>query len=75
MNLDKYECDGQMNIFDFFPRKEPIFPVDIRGMLDDAYCPKCQYSFDDKETDCERCPKCGLRVDWSPWHRCNDMEE
>lgn len=75
MNLEKYECDGQMNIFDFIPKNEPIFPVNIMGICDDAYCPKCGYSFWDEEADCERCPVCHIRVDWSPWHRMNDEEE
>lgn len=79
MKLDNYECDGQMNIFDFISTKEPIFAVDIRGICDDAYCPKCNYPLDaTKELDCERCPDCRIKIDWSPWHKMNDdweMEE
>ncbi len=25
-----------------------------------------------KELDCEQCPECGTRLDWTPWHRAND---
>ena len=71
MNLDNYECEGQLSLFDT-ERKEPVFPVDIRGLCDDAYCPKCKRAFEDTETDIERCPKCGCRVDWTPWHYHND---
>ena len=79
MNLENYECDGQMTIFDFIKKNEPIFPVVIKGICDDAYCPKCGYEFwtepSRNEADCERCPDCGIRVDWSPWHMLNDKEE
>ena len=51
-------------------------PVDIRGLCDDAYCPECHGPLDDlKILDCERCPWCGLRIDWTPWHRFNDEED
>lgn len=76
--LDRYECDGQMNIFDFIPKKEPIFSVDIKGICDDPFCPKCGYEFwtctNRSEIDCERCPSCGIRVDWSRWHFVNDED-
>ncbi len=126
MNLDNYECDGQMHLLlDNFikpicqysrhtcnkqslwevahsldniicpelccrycsvtncgarcngssePKKEKVYDVDIRGLLDDAFCPKCGYPFDEfkGQVDCERCPECGIRVDWTHWHRMND---
>ena len=51
-------------------------PVKIMGLMDDAYCPNCSYCFwETKELDCERCPRCGIRVDWTPWHKVNDTEE
>ena len=53
--------------------EEEAIPVDIKGICDDAYCPKCGFSLDElKIKDCERCPECGQRIDWTPWHRCND---
>lgn len=74
MSLDNYRCDGQMHIFDFISEKEPIYPLEIKGLCDDGYCPKCGYPFDEyKELDCERCPECGVKVDWRPWHRLNDQ--
>lgn len=55
---------------------EKIHPVDIYGICDDAYCPECHSPLDDlKILDCERCPWCGIRIDWTPWHRMNDPEE
>lgn len=52
---------------------ERIFPVDARGICDDAYCPKCNYCLDElKELDCKVCPVCGVKIDWGPWHRLND---
>lgn len=54
--------------------KAKALPVDIRGICDDAFCPICHYPLDDLdpiELDCEQCPECGTRLDWSPWHRIN----
>lgn len=68
-------CTGQMSIFDFIPENETRYMLDVRGLCDDAYCPKCNYEFDElKELDCNRCPSCGVLVDWSFWHRCNDND-
>ena len=52
-----------------------IYPVDIRGLCDDAYCPVCGDGIDELNwMDCERCPSCGARISWEPWHRKNDKE-
>lgn len=70
MKLDNYECDGQMDIFDFL--KKPI-PVDIRGICDDAYCPTCGREFDETRGEIDiDCPECGTRLDWKHWHILND---
>lgn len=57
---------------------EPAVPIDVRGLMDDPYCPKCGRGFwtetKKSEVDCERCPDCGTRLDWTPWHRLNDEE-
>ena len=56
--------------------KEKVYPVDIMGICDDAYCPKCGRELDDlRIKDCERCPDCHVRIDWTPWHRANPEEE
>ena len=76
-------CDYNMPLGDFCrlgdkwqPKEEKIHPVDIMGICDDAYCPECHSSLDEtKWMDCERCPWCGIRIDWRPWHRMNDPEE
>ena len=53
-------------------------PLDIKGIMDDPYCPVCGRGFWTEsfrsEVDCDRCPECGIRLDWSPWHRLNDEE-
>ena len=51
-----------------------IYSVNIKGICDDAYCPNCNYEFDDKEVDCARCPECKTWISWSSWHRINDQE-
>lgn len=59
---------------------EKVYPLDIRGICDDPYCPQCGYPFEtiktckNYEVDCERCPECHVKVDWTPWHRLNDEE-
>ena len=64
------QVDGQM---DLFGRNSVIHDMDIRGLMDDAYCPECGYLFDEyKELDCPTCPECGLLVKWDRWHKKND---
>ena len=74
--LQNYECDGQLSIFDI---QEPVYELDIRGFMDDPYCPQCDYAFitygANDERDCERCPNCHVKVDWGRWHRINDEED
>lgn len=74
--LNHYECEGQLSIFDY---QKPIYPLDIKGICDDAYCPQCGYSFttwgQDNEIDYERCPECHVKVDWTLWHSINDKED
>lgn len=74
--LQNYECDGQLSLFDI---QEPIYKLDIKGICDDPFCPQCGYEFEttrtckNYEVDCERCPECHVKVDWTPWHRLNDQ--
>lgn len=72
--------EGQISIFKYLKSiEEKIYPLDIRGLCDDPYCPKCDYAFitygSKNETDCERCPICGIKVDWTHWHWMNDEED
>ena len=69
---DNYECDGQMDLFDYIPDPDVVLDVDVRGICDDAYCPRCNYAFLDSETDMFECPHCGQLVRWDDWHRIND---
>lgn len=66
------DIEGQISIFEYIDSIKPL-PVDIRGLCDDAYCPRCNYCLDElKELDCKICPVCGVKIDWGPWHRMND---
>lgn len=57
---------------------EPVYELEIKGICDDPYCPQCGYAFwtdsSRNEVDCERCPECHVKVDWTFWHRLNDDE-
>ena len=64
IKMNNPECDWKP--------KEPKMPVDIRGLMDDAVCPKCGWYFLDEQTDCDVCPNCGQPVDWTKWHQIND---
>lgn len=62
---------GQITITEYLR----AHPVDIKGICDDAYCPECNYCIDEiKYKDCEFCPWCGVRLDWTPWHQANETE-
>ena len=63
----------QITIFEYLEEKNKIFEIDIRGLLDDGYCPKCGYAFKDwmGEVDID-CPECHARIDWTRWHTMND---
>lgn len=74
--LSNYECDGQIDLFEYLEQLNRIYPVDIRGLCDDAVCPICGYEFmDPKENDLPACPICNCKVDWARWHKINDPEE
>lgn len=71
---DVIHCGARCNGSD--EPKEIVYPVDIRGICDDAYCPKCNTELDEfRFKDCDRCPWCGIKIDWTPWHRANDEED
>lgn len=71
-------CNGSQEPEPFM--NEPVYELDIRGFMDDPYCPQCGYAFEtirtckNFEVDCERCPECHVKVDWTLWHRINDKE-
>lgn len=69
---------GQISIFEYIAEKDRSHELEIKGLCDDPYCPECGYEFwtcsNNSEIDCERCPSCGIRVDWTRWHRINDEE-
>jgi len=76
--------EGQITIFEYLEEKnricnyaqpQTVVEVDIRGLCDDAYCPKCGYSFKEwlGEVDIN-CPECHTKLDWTFWHRLNDKE-
>lgn len=54
---------------------ETIYPVEIMDICDDAFCPVCGDGIDEfKWMDCDRCPSCGARISWEPWHKANDED-
>lgn len=71
-NCDVRLCGARCN-----GSEEPIkvYEVDIRGICDDAYCPKCGYAFKDwlGEIDID-CPECKIKLDWTRWHMLNDED-
>ena len=68
------QISGQIDIFEYLESQKPQ-PVEIIGLCDDAYCPECGDGIDEfKWMDCERCPSCGARISWEPWHRNNDED-
>lgn len=52
---------------------ESIQKVDIRGICDDPYCPKCGQCLLDV-VGCKTCLSCGTKLDWNTWYLVNDME-
>lgn len=71
-----YEVEGQISIADYISEFDKIRDVDVRGLCDDAYCPRCNRFLDDLEVkDCERCPYCNQRINWDRWRKMNDEDE
>lgn len=67
------QIEGQMSIFDYLKERETVYPVEIMGLCDDAYCPQCGEPLDEfKWMDSEICPYCKCKISWSPWHLHND---
>lgn len=46
--------------------------VDVRGLLDDGYCPECNMCLDDLV---EKCPSCGTLLSWNEWRKANGEAE
>lgn len=46
--------------------------VNLKGIMDDPYCPDCDTAFSDNEIDVERCPVCGCLLDWKIYHLINE---
>ncbi len=66
----------QVTIDEYIKSLETVYDVEIKGLCDDAYCPKCGIQLDDlKILDCPRCPECGTRITWRRWHRINDTDD
>ena len=75
-DLSKRIITGQITLDEYLRElADKATPVDIKGLCDDAYCPRCNVCLDEiRFLDCELCPYCGLRIDWGPWHHFNDEE-
>lgn len=46
--------------------------IDLRGLMDDPYCPDCGADIPDSEIDAPNCPYCGCLLDWKIYHIVND---
>lgn len=70
------KCKAKKQLICMYLDKNRVFNVDIRGFMDDPYCPGCGRGFWDygpkSEVDCDRCPDCGIRISWDRWHQVND---
>lgn len=53
------------------PYKWSAVEVDIRGICDDGYCPKCGISLDDLIPEC---PDCHTKLDWTRWKKLNEVK-
>lgn len=62
-----------MTIFDFLKPQE-VYQVDVKGMCDDPYCPKCNYWLEDPDERYGECPNCGAKIDFKHWFEVNRDE-
>lgn len=46
--------------------------VNLKGYMDDPYCPDCDTALQDPDIDKERCPVCGCLLDWKIYHIINE---
>lgn len=61
--------DGQITIEEWFEDlKKHALPVEIKGLADDPYCPKCGKWLDDFENPCSCC---NTLLDWARWEQVN----
>ena len=65
------QIEGQISIFEYMKQIKPL-SVDIMGLCDDAYCPKCGSCLDEYQSCDKECPVCHTQLDWKPWHVLND---
>lgn len=61
---------GQMTIYDF-PMFLPAKEVEVKGIMDDGYCPSCDACLNDLV---EECPYCGQKLLWNRWKILNDYQ-
>ena len=59
---------GQTNLFNYINEFDTPKAVDIKGICDDGYCPRCNVALDDLISVC---PWCKQRLDWNEWKRIN----
>lgn len=57
----------QMTIFDFLKPEA----VNVKGLCDDPYCPKCNFYLDDPVERFGKCPNCGTQIDFTHWFEVN----
>ena len=62
--MDETEFEGQITIFEAFTRE-----ADVRGFMDDGYCPNCNSPLQDLVPQCKWC---GQLLSWERWKRINE---
>lgn len=62
--MDATEFEGQITIFEVLTRE-----ADVRGLLDDGYCPNCNSPLADLVPQCKWC---GQLLSWERWKRINE---
>ena len=67
---DKQELlQGQMNLIDFLEEYNQEVEADVRGLMDDGYCPKCGTYLEDLATECSCCHQ---KLSWNLWKKINN---
>lgn len=46
--------------------------VEVKGYLNDGYCPSCGACLEDMVPEC---PYCKISLNWDKWKQMNSMEE
>lgn len=65
------KINGQIDIFMYMHEKKLPKEVEIKGFMDDGFCPNCNACMEDLV---EECPYCDCKLLWNNWRRINLKE-